>query len=64
MIVPGVFGFPDIVMVLGRLVPGVQAVVFAVTVRNPLLNAGPTLKRIVVVSCPLVMVVPAGLVQL
>ena len=64
IILPGWFGFPAMLMVLGRLVPGVHAVVLAVTVKFPVVNDAPTLNRIVVVSCPLVMVVPAGLIQL
>ena len=56
----GVFGLPLIEIVLGVLVPGVQSVVLAVTVRFPVVNDDPTLKRIVVLPCPLVIVVPAG----
>lgn len=56
----GVLGLPLIEIVLGMLVPGVQAVVLAVTVRLPVVNEDPTLKRIVVLPCPLVIVVPAG----
>ena len=37
-ITPGRLGAPFIVMVLGVLVPGVQAVVFATTVTWPLAN--------------------------
>ena len=61
---PGWFGFPAMLMVLGMLVPGVQAVVLAVTVKFPVVNDAPTLNRIVVLPCPLVMVVPAGFIQL
>ena len=57
----GVFGFPLIEIVRGVLVPGVHRVVLAVTVRFPVVNDDPTLKRIVVLPCPLVIVVvPAG----
>jgi hypothetical protein len=63
VIAAGVFGFPEIVIVLGMLVPGVQAVELAVTVKYPLVNAGETLSMIEVLPCPLVMVVPAGFVH-
>ena len=45
------------------LVPGVHKVVLAATVNAPLVNAGLTLSRIVVLPCPLLMVVPAGFVH-
>ena len=61
--VPGVFGLPMMVIVLAILVPGVHAVVLATTVNDPVVNAGPTLNRIVVLPCPLLIVVPAGLVH-
>ena len=59
----GTFGFPLIVIVLGVLLPGVQSDVVATTVKEPVLNEEDTLSRIVVLPCPLVMVVPAGLVH-
>jgi hypothetical protein len=63
VMLPGVLGLPVIDIVLGALVPGVQAAVLATTVNCPLVNADPTLSRIVVLPCPLLMVVPEGLVQ-
>jgi hypothetical protein len=63
VIVPGVLGLPMIVMVRGVLVPG-QLAELAVTVKNPLLKFDDTVNCIVVLPCPLVIVVPAGLVQL
>jgi hypothetical protein len=64
VMLPGVVGAPVNVIVLGVLVPGVQSDVLAVTVRLPVVKAGPTFNSIVVLPCPLVMVVPAGLIQL
>ena len=64
VIVPGVFGLPIMVIVLGILVPGVQANVLAVTDNCPLVNVGDTVNRMVVLPCPLEMVEPAGAVQL
>ena len=63
VIEPGVDGLPLIVIVLGVLLPGVQAVVLAVTLRNPLVKEDDTLSNIVVEPCPLVIVVPAGFVH-
>ena len=57
----GVFGFPEMVMVLGMLVPGEQVVELAVTDKFPPMNDDDTLSMIVVPPCPLVMVVPVGL---
>ena len=59
----GTFGFPLMVIVLGMLLPGVQSDVVATTVKEPVLNVDDTLSRIVVLPCPLVIVVPAGLVH-
>jgi hypothetical protein len=63
VIVPGVFGLPLMVMVRGALLPGVQRVVLATTLTNPLVNEEETFTRIAVVPCPLVIVVPEGVVQ-
>ena len=51
------------VIVLAGLLPGEHWLVFAVTLRKPLVNEGDTLSRIVALPWPLVMVVPAGLVH-
>src|SRR6186997_448948 len=51
------------VIVLAGLLPGEHWLVLAVTLRKPLVNAGDTCSWIVVLPCPLVMVVPAGLVH-
>ena len=59
--VPGVLGLPVIVTVLTGLLPGVQRLVFAVTDNTPVMKEGLTDNRIVVLPCPLLMVVPAGL---
>lgn len=48
---------------LAGLVPGEHKLVFAVTLNVPLTNVGPTCNCMVVLYCPLVIVVPAGLVQ-
>ena len=61
--VPGVLGLPTIVIVRAVLLPGVHKDVFAVTDKVPVVNVDPTFNKIVVVPCPLLMVVPAGLVQ-
>jgi hypothetical protein len=60
---PGVEGVPNKLIVRAVLLPGVQVFIFAVTDNCPLLNADPTCNRIVVLPCPLVIVVPAGLVH-
>ena len=63
VIVPGVLGLPIMVMVLDALLPGEQILLFAVTDKGPEVNVDPTFNRMVVLPCPLLMVVPAGLVQ-
>jgi hypothetical protein len=63
VIVPGMAGLPTRVAVLAGPLPGVQALVLAVTDKKPVVNAGPTFNKIVVVFCPVAMVVPAGLLQ-
>ena len=61
---PGVFGLPKIVIVLGMLVPDTHAVVVAVTLNDPLVNVGDTLNSIVVPYGGLPnIVVPAGTVH-
>ena len=59
--VPGVFGLPLMVTVLTGLLPGMQRLVFAVTDNTPVVKLEPTDNRIVVLNCPEVIVVPAGL---
>ena len=61
--VPGVFGLPLMVSVLAGLLPGMQRLVFAVTDNTPVVKVKPTDSRIVVLNCPEVIVVPAGLVH-
>jgi hypothetical protein len=63
MMADGVLGLPKMLIVLGALVPGVHNVVLATTVNVPVLNEEDTLSRIVVLPCPLLIVVPAGLVH-
>ena len=63
VMVPGVPGLPIMVIVLAGLFPGEQALLFAVTDKVPVVKLEPTVNKIVVVLCPLLMVVPAGLVH-
>jgi hypothetical protein len=58
-----VLGLPKIVIVLAGLLPGAHWLVFAVTVRKPLVKVDDTCNCIVVLFCPLMIVVPAGFVH-
>lgn len=53
VMLPGTLGLPKMLMVLGTLVPGVQADVLATTVNCPVVNDEDTLSRIVVPPWPL-----------
>src|SRR3954462_10453943 len=63
VIVPGMPGLPTRVAVLAGPLPGVQALLLAVTDKVPVVNVDPTVNKMVGVFCPLVIVVPAGFVQ-